>query len=209
MKKDKSREEKEIIQEKETLEKREEVHEHAGARKGCHEHICHEHAGHEHAMHACSGEHSKECRCENDKNAQDIKIAEITELLQRVHADFVNYKRRVQEESKVMAKCASEDVVAKLLPVLDNFELALQHKDNKEEFAKGIELIHSQLLDTLKKEGLTEIKALDHKFDPKEHEALMIEKSDKEDGIVIEEFQKGYKLGDKVLRMSKVKVSKK
>lgn len=149
-------------------------------------------------------EHSDEEHCKKEAH-----IKELTELLQRVHADFINYKKRVQEESKAMAKCASEDVVAKLLPVIDNFELALQHKGSNEEFAKGIELIHSQLLDTLKKEGLTEIKALDHKFDPKEHEALMTEKSDKEDGIVIEEFQKGYKLGDKVIRHSKVKVSRK
>ena len=149
-------------------------------------------------------EHSEELPCGKEEH-----IRELTELLQRVHADFVNYKKRVEQDSAASARCATEEMVARLLPVIDNFHLAFQHKDNHEEFAKGIELIYSQLIETLKKEGLNEISALNHKFNPNEHEALMAEPSDKEEGIIIEEFQKGYKLKDKVIRMSKVKVSKK
>ena len=159
--------------------------------------------------HACSCGHGHPCHSAEEEDPHEAEVRELTELLQRVHADFVNYKRRIEEESKMMAQCASEDLIEKLLPILDNFELALQHKDNNAEFTKGIELIYSQLLDTLKKEGLAPIDAVGKKFNPREHEALMTEKSGREEGIVIEEFQKGFKLGDKVLRHSKVKISKK
>ena len=94
------------------------------------------------------------------------------------------------------------------MPILDHFELALNHKDNHAEFIKGIELIYSQIIELLEKKGVKQINALNKKFDPHIHEALMSEKSDQEDNTIIEEFQKGYKLGDKIIRHSKVKVAK-
>ncbi|MFH1053052.1 MAG: nucleotide exchange factor GrpE [Candidatus Woesearchaeota archaeon] len=137
------------------------------------------------------------------------QVQELTNLLQRVQADFENYKKRTDEEKTTLCKYASEELLMKILPIVDHFELALNHKDNKEEFVKGIELIYSQLIEILEKEGLRPIKAIGEKFDPHIHEALMSEKSEEEDNKIIEEFQKGYKLGEKIIRHSKVKVAKK
>ena len=102
---------------------------------------------------------------------------------------------------------ACQGIITKLLPILDNFELAIQHKDNKEEFVKGIELIYAELNEILHQNGLKVIETEGKKFDPCFHEALMSEKSDKEEGTILEEFQKGYMINDKVLRHSKVKIS--
>ena len=139
---------------------------------------------------------------------KEKKLNDMIELVQRIQADFINYKRRALEENQKVCELALEDFITKLLPLLDNFELALKHIENKDECIKGIELIYAQLIDMLEKEGLQKIEANGKKFDPYVHEALMTEKSDKEEGTVIEEFQKGYKLRNKVLRHSKVKIAK-
>lgn len=141
------------------------------------------------------------------ENLKDKKIKELTELLQRLQADFENYKKRVENQSKEFVKIANKDIIVKLLPILDNFELALRNDDNKEEFAKGVELIFSQFYSTLEKEGLKKIDAKEKKFDPYKHEALLQEEAD-EEGIVLEELQKGYELNGVVVRHTKVKVSK-
>ena len=95
-----------------------------------------------------------------------------------------------------------------MLPILDSFELALQNKKEKEEFVKGVELIYSQLHDLLEKEGVKKIEET-KKFDPYLHEALMQKEGDKEDGIILEELQKGYMLNEVIIRPTKVVVSKK
>jgi len=140
---------------------------------------------------------------------KDKKIAELTDSLQRLQAEFENYKKYVEKQSSEFKKYAKADLIINLLPILDSFELALKNTSNKEEFMKGVELIYSQLFSTLEKEGLTPIKAEGHKLDPIKHEVLLKEKSDKEEDTILEELQKGYTLGDKVIRHSKVKVSKK
>lgn len=134
---------------------------------------------------------------------------ELLETLQRVQADFENYKKRVEKEKSGFVKSACSGIIAELLPVLDNFEVALKNAAGNNEFVDGIKMIYSQLFSILEKNGLKQIEAEGKKFNPYVHEALMQEESDKDEGTIIEEFQKGYMLGDAVLRHSKVKVSRK
>lgn len=130
---------------------------------------------------------------------------------QRERADFANYKKdeaKTREESRFYMK---SKIVYEFLTVLDNFDLALKHmpedlKSNN--WAKGVSHIRQQLEMILKGEGAEEIRCVGEKFDPAVHEALEEAESDKESGIVLEELQKGYKLDGRVIRPSKVKISK-
>ena len=142
------------------------------------------------------------------KDEKEEKIKELTESLQRLQAEFENYKKRIEKEKEEFIKYSKADLISKLLPILDSFELALKNTADKEKFIKGVELIFAQLHSLLESEGLRPIKA-EGKFDPYKHEVLMKQESDKEEDILLEELQKGYMLNDKVLRHSKVKVSKK
>jgi len=141
------------------------------------------------------------------KVKKDDKVKELTETLQRLQAEFENSQKRLEKEKQDFLQFAKKDMITKILPILDNFELALKNTDNKEEFQKGIELIYAELYSMLEKEGIKKIEAKG-KFDPHQHEALMAEESDKEKGTIIQELQKGYLLNDKVLRTAKVKVAK-
>jgi molecular chaperone GrpE len=139
----------------------------------------------------------------------DIKkdFEDLKDTLQRTHADFQNYRKRSEEEKSRFIKLSNEQLIKKILPVLDNFELALKHNTEDNEFSKGMALIYDQLLEVLLEEGLEKINATG-KFNPNFHEAVMVEETEKEQGIILEELQKGYKIGDRVLRSSKVKISK-
>lgn len=143
------------------------------------------------------------------KDPKDAKIKELTETLQRLQAEFENYKKRIEKEKIEFIIYAKQDLIIKLLPILDSLEIALKNTSDKDKFIKGVELIFSQLYQTLQQEGLKPIKALGEKFDPYKHEVLMNKESDKEDDIILEELQKGYMLNNKVIRHTKVKVSKK
>ena len=138
---------------------------------------------------------------------KDKKIEELTDTLQRLQAEFENYKKHIEKSNSELRVWAKGAIIESLLPILDSFELALKNTSNKEEFVKGIELIYSQLYSLLEKEGLKKIKA-EGKFDANLHEVLLKEESDKEDDYILEELQKGYILDNKVLRYSKVKISK-
>jgi len=125
----------------------------------------------------------------------------------RTLAEYENYKRRTQKEKDETYKNAQADTVEKLLPVLDNLERALA-TDESSPFKDGIEMIVKQLLETLEKMGVTEIEAVGKTFDPNLHSAVMhIEDEELEANIVVEQFQKGYMLKDKVIRYSMVKVA--
>jgi molecular chaperone GrpE len=136
-------------------------------------------------------------------------IADLTESLQRLQAEFENYKKQIDREKGEFVKYAKAELVYKLLPLLDTFEIALKNTSDKEKFVKGIEIVYAQLFSTLETEGLRPIEALGKKFDPYFHEVMLKQKSDKDDGVVLEELQKGYMLNNKVLRHSKVKISEK
>ena len=149
----------------------------------------------------------KKCDCKKQEELEQ-KIGELTELLQRVQADFENYKKRTETEKVDIINNASKEVIQKILPIVDNFELALKNTENVEEFKKGMEMIYAQLMDIFHAEGVKTIDCLGKKFDPELHEALIAVDSDEEKNTIIEEFQKGYTLNGKVIRHSKVKVSK-
>ncbi len=135
------------------------------------------------------------------------KIEELTDTLKRLQAEFENFKKRIDKEKIEFVKYAHADVIAQMLPVLDSFEIALKNTNDKEKFVEGIKIIYAQIYSVLEAEGLKPIKATGEKFDPYKHEVLMKEESDKPEDTILEEFQKGYMLNDRVLRHSKVKVS--
>ncbi len=134
-------------------------------------------------------------------------IEELTDTLKRLQAEFENYKKRNDKEKTEFVKYAHADVISSMLPILDSFEIALKNTADKEKFAEGVKIIYAQLYSALEAEGLRPINATGENFDPYRHEVLMKEESDKPEGAILEEFQKGYMLNDKVLRFSKVKVS--
>jgi molecular chaperone GrpE len=142
---------------------------------------------------------------------RDRRIEGLTDDLKRLQAEFENYKKRVAREGSERSKAGAEGVVRDLLAVLDTFDKALEDaekNDYPEPLRKGLDGIHKQLLQTLARQGLREIET-DGEFDPFEHEAMMREeRDDKEDGSILEVYQKGYALGPKVIRTAKVKVSK-
>jgi len=131
--------------------------------------------------------------------------------LLRTQADFDNFRRRTQKEKEDQAKYASLKVIEQLLPVVDNFDRALSaSKENKDydALAKGIDMIFRQLEQVLTAEGLKPMEVVGQPFNPEFHQAIMqVESEEHEEGIVVEEIQKGYMLKDKVLRPAMVKVS--
>jgi molecular chaperone GrpE len=128
--------------------------------------------------------------------------------LKRVAADFENYRKRVARDQEGLVARAHERLVKELLPVLDDLERALeaaaQHEEAKLE--EGVRLVHRELVEALAREGLVEVET-NGQFDPHVHEALVSQSSEQEDGSVIEVLQKGYRLGDRVLRPARVVVS--
>jgi molecular chaperone GrpE len=128
--------------------------------------------------------------------------------LQRVAADFDNFRKRTARDHEALAARAGERLVGALLPVLDDLERALEAAAAHEEarLEEGVQLVHRELASVLEKEGLREIET-NGKFDPHRHEALLSQPSDREEGSVIEVLQKGYSLGDRVLRPARVVVA--
>ena len=128
---------------------------------------------------------------------------EYLDALQRLKAEFDNYRKRVARDQQELAARAHERLVKELVPILDDLERALAHEADLDE---GIRLIHRQFSEALAKEGLTEVPT-DGKFDPHTQEALLSQPSEAEEGDVIQVLQKGYRLGDRVLRPARVVIS--
>jgi molecular chaperone GrpE len=133
---------------------------------------------------------------------------EYLDALQRLKAEFDNYRKRVAREEAVLAARASERLVRELVPVLDDLERALEAASQHEEakLEEGVRLVHRSLAEALAKEGLAEI-ATDGVFDPHTQEALLSQPSEVEEGTVLQVLQKGYTLGDRVLRPARVVIS--
>lgn len=126
-------------------------------------------------------------------------------------AEFDNYRKRMDRERRELSEYAAAGIIAEFLPILDNFERALQAPPGAEveSLRKGVELIHKQMVELLRKRGVTPIEALGADFDPNVHEAVIHEASDAHrEGEVMEELQRGYKLGERLLRPAMVKVAK-
>lgn len=142
-----------------------------------------------------------------EKSAADLK-----DRMLRVQADFENFRKRTMREKEDLAQYTKENFVKKLLPVLDNLDLAIDHSstENMEAYRKGVELVAKQLVDVLDSEGLKEIEAQGQPFDPNYHHGVAVDQNpEAEDQEITEVFQKGYQLKDKVLRPAMVKVNQK
>ena len=134
----------------------------------------------------------------------------LQDRLLRTAAEFDNYRKRMERERRELSEYASADVLLELLPIIDNFERALQAPTGEAEaLRKGVEMIHKQMIDLLKKRGVSIIEARGADFDPNVHQAVIHEPSAAHrDGEVMEELQRGYKLGERLLRPAMVKVAK-
>lgn len=129
--------------------------------------------------------------------------------LLRKTAEFDNYRKRTDRERQQLAEAAAADLIGELLPLLDDMERALRAEGGDDAIRKGVELIHKQLLETLRKRGVRPIEVLGADFDPHYHMAVSHEPANgRRDGEVIEEFRRGYMLGDRLLRPAMVKVAK-
>ena len=136
---------------------------------------------------------------ERDEHLNDLK---------RVAAEFENYRKRVLRDQESLVARAHERLVKELLPVLDDLSRALQAAEEHQEatLEEGVRLVHRELADALEREGLAEIETAGV-FDPHVHEALLSQPSDKQEGSVLEVVQKGYRLGDRVLRPARVVIA--
>lgn len=148
----------------------------------------------------------------NEKIAElEAKLEEAESRILRQVADFENFKRRARLDQETAATYRSQSLVTDLLPALDNFERALQIEatnDQAKSIMQGVEMVYRSIIDALKKEGVEAIEAVGTQFDPNVHQAVMqVSEPDEESNVVLEEFQKGYKLKDRVLRPSMVKVN--
>jgi len=133
----------------------------------------------------------------------------LLDRLARAQAEFENARRRATKEQQDFRDFATVDAIKTLLPVIDNFERALQAKSDGAEFRAGVELIYKQLQDVLSKLGVKAIAAKGEQFDPHVHEAIeMVETPDAPDHEVLEEWQRGYKFKDRLIRPAMVKVAK-
>ena len=133
---------------------------------------------------------------------------EYLDALQRLKAEFDNYRKRVARDQHELAARAHERLVRELVPVLDDLERALEAAAEHEEakLEDGVRLVHRELVEALAREGLDEIET-DGRFDPHVHEALLSQPSEAEEGSVLDVLQKGYRLGDRVLRPARVVVA--
>ena len=147
-----------------------------------------------------------ETQMENLRKEKD----EIYDRLLRKHADFENFRKRIEKDKREFQQYALSDIVGDLIFILDNFERALSHADESSnpEYRKGVELIYRQLKDLLEKRGLKIIESKGQKFDPNFHEAVAREpRNDVEEGTILEELQRGYFFQNRLLRPAMVKVS--
>jgi molecular chaperone GrpE len=138
----------------------------------------------------------------------EAKAEEHLDDLKRLAAEFDNYRKRAARDQQQLVAHAHERLVKELLPVLDDLERALEAAEQHEEakLEEGVRLVHRALQAALEREGLAEVET-DGRFDPHVHEALLSQPSEADEGSVIEVLQKGYRLGDRVLRPARVVVA--
>ena len=157
-----------------------------------------------------AGEPQKQAE-ELRKQMEDLRKEkeDIFAKLQRVAADYDNYQKRSARQTADSIAYEKDKIIKALLPVLDDFELALAHAANGDSVAEGIKLVYEHLRGVLRSQGVEEIESAGEKFDPEHHQAItQTSVAGKEDGVVLEELQKGYKLNGRVIRASRVVVNK-
>ena len=185
----------------------------------CHHNKCHQNDSKKEELkeEKCTCEQS-ECDCPNDdindeRELLGKRIKQLEESLLRNQAELLNYRKRKDEETSRIVKYAEEEVLKSFLPILDNFERAINMDDDNlndevSKFLEGFKLMYKQIKELLKKFEVTEIDSLGKEFDPSYHQAVVMDKDDtKEHGIITEVLQKGYMYKENVLRHSMVKVA--
>ena len=136
--------------------------------------------------------------------------AEMMDRVLRLQADFDNYRRRTRQEQSALGAFVTQNLIKELLPVLDNLERALASRpaEDPSGFGSGVEMVFRQLYSVLEKQGISVVETTGAMFDPMKHEAILKEEdSDQPDGTVVQELQKGYSVGGKIIRPALVKVA--
>ena len=163
-----------------------------------------------------SEENNTNTKSNKKKPSYKEKVAELEQQLEdqkndylRLLADFQNYRQRAEKEKQDIRDKAVVDFVGSLLPAIDNFEMSLKMTDNQEMFVKGVEMIHKNLLDTLKEHHFEEFEPqLGEEFDPYLHDPVTVESETGKSGEVLGVVKKGYKRGDKIVRPARVEIKK-
>ena len=163
-----------------------------------------------------SSQEDEECeddelaKLKKDLEEKDEEIIELKSHIQRLQADFDNFRKQNDKQKQDLIRYANEGLIVKFIDVYEDMERALENSTNEEEIREGLELIYSKMKNTLEKEGVEEIPAVGEKFDPFKHEALLtVDSPDHESNEIVDELMKGYTLKDKVIKYSKVRVCKK
>ena len=144
----------------------------------------------------------------NELQEKQQELDELTDRYKRILAEFENHKKRSQKEREGLYNSILGDIIEVILPILDNLENAAKVETSDENYKKGIELVLKQFQDVLKSKGIEEIKALGETFDPELHEAVSsIQDDSKGEKEIVQEYRKGYKIGNRVIRHSMVVVA--
>lgn len=159
------------------------------------------------------GKESEKDKLKTELEEQKEKFAEVHDKYLRLYSEFDNYRKRTQKEKLEIIKNASEDMIMNLLPVVDDFERALenlQKSDDIEALSEGVNLIFQKFYSILEKKGLKPIEAKNEKFDTDFHEAItqIPLQEGMEENVIVDEIEKGYMLNEKVIRYSKVVIAK-
>jgi molecular chaperone GrpE len=143
-----------------------------------------------------------------ERDGLRVERDELKELLVRRQAEFDNFRKRTEKERSEYVQYAGTELVREMLPILDDFDRAMKVEGGNPEYTKGVQMIHSRMYDTLKKQGLEPIETAGKSFDPHLHQAVeRVETKDSPDGTILSEFQRGYNFKGKLLRPSMVKVA--
>ena len=152
------------------------------------------------------GEQQDQLQVERD--ALKAERDELKDLLLRRQAEFDNFRKRSEKERSEYVQYAGMEMVRELLPILDDFDRAMKVEGGNPEYTKGVQMIHSRMYETLKKQGLEPIDTTGKDFDPHLHQAVeRVETQDAAEGTILGEFQRGYNFKSKLLRPSMVKVA--
>ena len=145
---------------------------------------------------------------EAPENEFEKKYNDVNEKYMRTLAEYDNYRKRTIKEKESIYPEAKAVVIEKFLPVMDNFQRAIDSAENKDGFYEGIVMLKKQMDDVLTALGVEEIKSVGEEFNPEFHNAVMhVDDDEQGENVIVEEFQKGYKIGDRVIRHSMVKVA--
>ncbi len=148
---------------------------------------------------------------EEKKDPKDLKIAELTDRVQRQMAEFDNFRKRTEKEKSAMFEMGASDIIKKILPVIDNFERGFKSVSDEEletPFAKGMDMVYKQFVKILEDSEVKPIEAVGNEFNPDYHNAVMhVDDESVGENIIVEEFEKGYTYRDSVIRHSMVKVA--